>query len=189
MDKDRVEFVVKSVIRTDGYLNYANTKSTILLTLSSATLATLTVNAGKLVPNPMPGISNFIFLFLISISFLFILISMYFSIHSINPYLKASDKENTMSFVDIITYNKNADEYAKKISSKTNIELCDDLAALNFNLSVGLIGKYKKQKWSIYFFIASIISAVTSIAIPKYLSGKYCRCGTQSQCFPNDIAI
>lgn len=51
MDKDQVEFVVKSVIRTDGYLNYANTKSTILLTLSSATLATLAVNAGKLVPD------------------------------------------------------------------------------------------------------------------------------------------
>lgn len=169
MDKDQVEFVVKSVIRTDGYLNYANTKSTILLTLSSATLATLAVNAGKLVPDKMNDISNILFISLISISFLLILVSMYFSIQSINPYLKASEIENTMSFVDITTYNKNAKEYSQKITSKTNEELCIELASLNFNLSNGLIGKYQKQKKSIKYFMASIISATLSIAIPNLI--------------------
>ncbi|HBG9400707.1 hypothetical protein MXT04_25085 [Escherichia coli] len=169
MDKDQVEFVVKSVIRTDGYLNYANTKSTILLTLSSATLATLAVNAGKLVPDKMNDISNILFISLISISFLLILVSMYFSIQSINPYLKASEIENTMSFVDITAYNKNAKEYSQKIASKTNEELCIELASLNFNLSNGLIGKYQKQKKSIKYFMASIISATFSIAMPNLI--------------------
>lgn len=169
MDKDQVEFVVKSVIRTDGYLNYANTKSTILLTLSSATLATLAVNAGKLVPDKMNDISNILFISLISISFLLILVSMYFSIQSINPYLKASEIENTMSFVDITAYNKNAKEYSQKIASKTNEELCIELASLNFNLSNGLIGKYQKQKKSIKYFMASIISATFSIVIPNLI--------------------
>lgn len=150
MDKDKVEFLIKSIIRTDGYLNYANTKSTILLTLSSATLATLAVNVEKLIPKDMPAISNILFISIITISFLFILISMYFSIQSINPYLKASDKENIISFVDITTYN-NTVEYVNKIHSKTNSDLCDELASLNFNLSIGLINKYKKQKKSIYF--------------------------------------
>lgn len=169
MDKDQVEFVVKSVIRTDGYLNYANTKSTILLTLSSATLATLAVNAGKLVPDKMNDISNILFISLISISFLLILVSMYFSIQSINPYLKASEIENTMSFVDITAYNKNAKEYLQKIASKTNEELCIELASLNFNLSNGLIGKYQKQKKSIKYFMASIISATFSIVMPNLI--------------------
>ncbi|BBT47445.1 MULTISPECIES: hypothetical protein [Enterobacteriaceae] len=169
MDKDQVEFVVKSVIRTDGYLNYANTKSTILLTLSSATLATLAVNAGKLVPDKMNDISNILFISLISISFLLILVSMYFSIQSINPYLKASEIENTMSFVDITAYNKNAKEYSQKIASKTNEELCIELASLNFNLSNGLIGKYQKQKKSIKYFMASIISATFSIVMPNLI--------------------
>ena len=117
----------------------------------------------------MNDISNILFISLISISFLLILVSMYFSIQSINPYLKASEIENTMSFVDITAYNKNAKEYSQKIASKTNEELCIELASLNFNLSNGLIGKYQKQKKSIKYFMASIISATFSIVMPNLI--------------------
>ncbi|HBR3263321.1 TPA: hypothetical protein L9S40_005001 [Klebsiella pneumoniae] len=74
-----------------------------------------------------------------------------------------------MSFVDITAYNKNAKEYSQKIASKTNEELCIELASLNFNLSNGLIGKYQKQKKSIKYFMASIISATFSIAMPNLI--------------------
>ena len=40
----KIELMIKVIIRTDSYLNSANTKSTILLSLSSALLVALSVN-------------------------------------------------------------------------------------------------------------------------------------------------
>jgi hypothetical protein len=53
MDKDKIELIIKSLTRTDSYLNYANTKSTILLTLASAILTIVGVNLSKVLPEKL----------------------------------------------------------------------------------------------------------------------------------------
>lgn len=163
--KEQLEFMVKSVVRTDTYLNYANTKSTILLSLSSATLATLAVNTSKFMPEIMTKMSWYIFSALVLISFLLMLTSMFLSIRSIRPYLNASEKENIMSFVDIIEHNKKPVDYVNKIITKDNLTLRKEIAYLNFNLANGLIGKYKKQRRAIDLFIASIITFLVAFII------------------------
>lgn len=44
----KIELMIKVIIRTDTYLNYANTKSTILLSLASAIIAAIAVTLIKL---------------------------------------------------------------------------------------------------------------------------------------------
>lgn len=168
MDKERVDIIIKSITRTDSYLNYANTKSTIILTLSSASLATISVNITKALPqdlNLLPVVSLSLFYIFSLIGFIFFIFSMYNSLQSINPFLKPSDKENIFSFVDILHYNSTSSNYSSKMMDIENDKIICELSELNYNLSFGLIEKYKKQKKSIQlitigfvFFLMSIIS-------------------------------
>lgn len=174
-DKERLEFVIKSVTRTDSYLNYANTKSTILLTLSSATLGTAAVNLTKLLPTEVEKLatiqSMFFYLFSI-IFFVLIALSIYESIQAINPYLRKSDQENIFSFVDITEYNNSHNEYFNKIASKDEAIMFKELSSLNYNLAKGLLLKYKRQKKSIYYFLGAIVSASFSVGIPNIIAIK-----------------
>lgn len=174
-DKERLEFVIKSVTRTDSYLNYANTKSTILLTLSSATLGTAAVNLTKLLPTTVEKLATIqsLFFYLFSIIFfVLIALSIYESIQAINPYLRKSDQENIFSFVDITEYNNSHDEYLNKIASKDESIMFKELSSLNYNLAKGLLLKYKRQKKSIYYFLGAIVSASFSVGIPNIIAIK-----------------
>ncbi|EDJ8881117.1 hypothetical protein OWZ45_000949 [Salmonella enterica] len=43
----RIDFLQKIITRTDGFLNYANTKSTIILTFITAITAAICTNTGS----------------------------------------------------------------------------------------------------------------------------------------------
>ena len=169
MDKERVDIIIKSITRTDSYLNYANTKSTIILTLSSASLATISVNITKALPqdlNSLPAISLALFYIFSFLGFIFFILSMYNSLQSINPFLKPSDKENIFSFVDILHYNNTASNYSSKMKNVENDKIIHELSELNYNLSFGLIGKYKKQKTSIHLLTVGFVCFLASIITP-----------------------
>lgn len=169
MDKEKTEIIIKSITRTDSYLNYANTKSTILLTLSSAILATAGVNVPKMLPVGVEcsGSLSFVVFFVFLVTGISLnIIAVMKSLKAISPYLKESAKENVFSFVDMVHYNDNEIEYSKKISEIDNEQLSQQLSSLSYNLSVGLIGKYKSQKTAIRYLHLSILSFIISIFIP-----------------------
>lgn len=172
-DKERIEFMIKSVTRTDSYLNYANTKSTILLTLASATLGTVAVNITKMLPsevNQLSTSSAVAFYVFISFFTIFIMASIYQSIQAINPYLKKSEVENLFSFVDITGHNNTPLEYSKKIKEKSNYAMSNELASLNYNLAKGLLSKYSRQKRAINYFMSSLAFAMMSIITPNTIT-------------------
>lgn len=174
MDKDRVELLIKSVIRTDGYLNYANTKSTILLTLASGVLATASLNLSKLLPLSLDKLSTSSFVsfsFFLVIGVLINILSVVRTLKAISPYLKNSDKENIFSFVDIVHYNSSSDTYSEKIKKLDYSHLGEQLTSLNYNLSVGLLDKYKNQRRAIILLKISMASFFLSIVVPWFF---YC---------------
>ncbi|MLE76007.1 hypothetical protein D9S61_23080, partial [Escherichia coli] len=114
MDKDKIELIIKSLTRTDSYLNYANTKSTILLTLASAILTIVGVNLSKVLPEKLYELSYlslFFFVLFLVVGVLLNVASIIKSLGSIAPFIKASEKENNFSFVDIVHYYKDGIDY------------------------------------------------------------------------------
>ncbi|MCX2201526.1 hypothetical protein LDO48_16655 [Pantoea agglomerans] len=155
MDKDKIELIIKSLTRTDSYLNYANTKSTILLTLSSAILTIVGVNLSKVLPCGIERYSNFswfLFILFLILGVLLNIFSIIKSLGSMAPFIKKSSRENIFSFVDITHYYKNGDDYFNKIANENYLDLGRQLSVLNYTLSEGLIKKYKGQKRSSFIF-------------------------------------
>lgn len=169
MDKDKIELVIKSLTRTDSYLNYANTKSTILLTLASAILTIIGVNLSKVLPDNMHDLSYlslFFFMLFLVTGILLNVASIIKSLGAMAPFIKESEKENIFSFVDIVHYYKNGFDYFNKLSETKYLDLGQQLAILNYTLSNGLINKYKGQKKSIIYLKLSLLSFFISISIP-----------------------
>lgn len=169
MDKDKIDLIIKSLTRTDSYLNYANTKSTILLTLASAILTIVGVNLSKVLPEKLyesSYLSLFFFMLFLVVGVLLNVASIIKSLGSIAPFIKASEKENNFSFVDIVHYYKDGIDYFNKLSETKYLDLGQQLAILNYTLSNGLIKKYNGQKRSILYLKLSLISFFISISIP-----------------------
>lgn len=174
MDKDKIELIIKSLTRTDSYLNYANTKSTILLTLASAILTIVGVNLSKILPCEIQELSHFSMfffsLFLVS-GLLLDIFSIVNSLSAMAPFIKESDRENIFSFVDITHYNKDGDEYFDKIENESYLDLGRQLSVLNYTLSDGLIKKYRGQKRSVLYLKLSLVSFFLSISVPWIENG------------------
>lgn len=156
----KIEWLQKTITRTDGYLNAANTKSTIMLTFSMALGTAICVNS----PHIMQ--MGHMYKVAIIISVLLLLKSSVHSLKAINPYLKPSEKTNIFSFVDITDRYKTPEEYENKINSVTKKEIINEMTALNHTLSKGLITKYKSQQKS----VDAIIFALVTITITLLFS-------------------
>lgn len=143
-----IDFLIKSIVRTDSYLNYSNTKSTVILTLSAAFLTLLASNFKNLSDNfPEP----YAFLLLkisVIVIFIFLITSIYLSITAITPFTGKSKGWNTFSFVDVYSnYDTTSYEiYCLREMEKTNI--IKDLSRLHYNLSESILMKYQAQKKS-----------------------------------------
>ncbi|EHD7823249.1 hypothetical protein JQA92_004144, partial [Escherichia coli] len=94
----KIELVLKTIARTDSYLNSANTKSTILLSLASAVIVAIIANFDKVICL-VDVDSDRLFLSLLLIVIVGLLvISLLFSLKGVTPNISKSDKENTFSF-------------------------------------------------------------------------------------------
>lgn len=151
----KIELMIKIINRTDSYLNSANTKSTILLSLASALIVALSVNFDKVISLVDVSADKYFLSFLISAILFLLIASVIFSLKGITPFIKASTKSNTFSFVDIsLNYSLLAD-YKREFSTVSDLALLNQLIALNHNLSKALVAKYERQIIAITFLEAA----------------------------------
>ncbi len=141
----KIELMVKVINRTDSYLNSANTKSTILLSLASALIVALSINFDKITGLVHLSEDKYVISFLVSLALLLLITSVIFSLIGITPYIQKSEEKNSFSFVDIAVNFKDLSEYRRDFSKVGDKNLLNQLIALNHNLSRALIGKYERQ--------------------------------------------
>lgn len=154
----KIDSMLKILARTDGYLNSANTKSTILLSLASAMLAAVMLNYDKFLSRLVTLNDKYVLSLFALISLGLLLLAIYYSIKGVIPYLKNSAHKNIFSFVDLLHYYENIDDYINALSEKNNVDTVKALAALNYNLSGALIKKYSFHAKAIECIILSLLS-------------------------------
>lgn len=147
----KIELMIKIITRTDSYLNSANTKSTILLSLASALIVSLSINFDKIIVLVKLSADKFFLSILVSIILFLLIASVIFSLRGITPFIKTSKNSNTFSFVDIALNYTELSDYKKQFSAVSDLELLNQLIALNHNLSKALVDKYKRQITAITF--------------------------------------
>lgn len=147
----KIDLMIKVINRTDSYLNSANTKSTILLSLASALIVALSVNFDKIISLVDVSADKAFLSFLVGAILFLLIASVLFSLKGITPFIKASAKSNTFSFVDISLNYSELEDYRKEFSTVDSLALLNQLIALNHNLSKALVAKYEKQITAITF--------------------------------------
>lgn len=160
--ESKVEWLQKTIIRTDGYLNAANTKSTIMLTFSMALGTAICVNSLYILQ------MGHMYKVAVILSVLLLLKSSIHSLLAIKPYLKPSAKANIFSFVDITDKYKTPEEYENKINSVTKEEMINEMSSLNYTLSKGLMGKYKSQQKSVDSIVLSLAIIFITLAFAAF---------------------
>ncbi|EAW3101955.1 hypothetical protein DAX92_07590 [Salmonella enterica subsp. enterica] len=154
----RIDFLQKIITRTDGFLNYANTKSTIILTFITAITAAICTNTGsalKYIDDKGHADIAVVFKSLVFLSIVFLLFAFYFVVKTIIPYVKKSPKRNFYSFIDTVEYYSSEGEYCSDFSNVSKSDIFDSLISLQYNLSKGLVEKYKNHKRSIICIISA----------------------------------
>lgn len=163
--QQKIELMIKIILRTDGYISSANTKSTILLSLSSALFAAILLNYDKFL-NRLTNVGDKYVLSVIAIaSMILLLMAIFHSLQGIVPLMEPSSKKNIFSFVDLLHYHNDVNKYIDAINEKKSAEMIGSLASLNFNLSTSLKSKYNNQKKSIEYITLALMSIGLMIVI------------------------
>ncbi|MFB5745737.1 Pycsar system effector family protein [Cedecea sp. S5-13] len=140
--------MIKVVTRTDGFHNYANTKSTVILSFTTALLALIIANLENcytiLNSSHIPHV-RFVFTILIFSVFSLLFAALYFISKTIIPNTDKSRTKNIYSFIDIYS-NLTEDEYKSEVASARKNELVISMCDLQYNLSNSLNKKYFYHK-------------------------------------------
>jgi len=147
----KIELMIKIINRTDSYLNSANTKSTILLSLASGLIVALSVNFDKIIALVHLSTDKTILSAFVSAILFLLIASVVFSLKGVTPFIKASVSGNNFSFVDIALTYKELAEYKKQFSAVSDLEFLNQLVSLNHTLSKALLNKYRNQITAIKF--------------------------------------
>jgi len=149
---DRLDLMSKIITRTDGFHNYANTKSTVILTFTTALAAVFASNLSKfyevLEKSHLPHV-KLVFTLLTCVEFSFLLASLIFISKTLIPRTKKSETKNIYSFVDIYE-NFKIEDYRSEVSIIGKDDLISSLCDLQYNLSESLNGKYKNHKNAVW---------------------------------------
>ena len=157
--KEQIDLLQKMIVRTDGFHNYANTKSTIILTFIAAIIAAICTNINKaLTYLESSDIDHVIVIFkiLAFISIILLCIALKIVLQTVIPFTEKSNTKNIYSFIDINAYYNSESNYINSFKSETEEEFISSLAALQYNLSTGLIKKYEKHKSAIKIMSCSL---------------------------------
>lgn len=162
-----LDLLQKTIVRTDGFHNYANTKSTIILTLISAIIATICANINKVINYlECSDIESIVIVFkcMVFINITLLITSLMIVITTVIPYVEKSKNKNIYSFIDIQKYYNSELDFISAIHNECELDVINSLASLQYNLSIGLMNKYKKHKiaikilkYSIYLIYIEII--------------------------------
>lgn len=168
-DKFDHDLIQKMITRTDGFHNYANTKSTIIITFITAILAATGGNAGNaLAYLESKGCHELGVLFkLLTLASIVLLITAYFFVgRTVIPYIKPSKARNFYSFIDTVKNYSSEKQFEEEIKTMKISEINSSMISLQYNLSVGLVEKYRLHRSSIFcIFIATIPLFINTMII------------------------
>lgn len=155
---DRLDLMCKVITRTDGFHNYANTKSTVILTFTTAILAIFIANFSKfsdrLAVSCLPDVRLVIPLLIIT-EFTLLFFALLFISQTLIPNTDKTKTKNIYSFVDIYQ-NFNEDEYRSEVTSINKEDLIVSMCDLQYNLSKSLHGKYANHKKAVWCLTSSL---------------------------------
>lgn len=155
---DRLDLMSKVITRTDGFHNYANTKSTVILTFTTAILAIFVANLSKaydvLADSSVPHV-KLVFTLLIGVEFLLLFSALIFISKTLIPNTDKSETKNIYSFVDIY-HNFNIEDYRSEVATIEKDDLISGMCDLQYNLSKSLSGKYKNHKSAVWCLTSAL---------------------------------
>lgn len=166
------DLLYKMIIRTDSYLNYANTKSTIIITFITAVIAAIgthSVSAIHYLFECRHPDLIIIFKILIAIGVTLLLIAFYHAGKSVLPYTRPSVRKNFFSFIDTTHHYSSEDEYLKEINLVEKDEVLKSMASLQYNLSKGLVSKYEMHRKAIFFILMSFVPLILGLLIVLFV--------------------
>lgn len=162
------DFLHKMITRTDSYLNYANTKSTIIITFITAVIAAIGTHTGNaihyLTERNYPALIV-ILKILIFFGVLLLLAAFYHAGRAVMPYTRPSARKNLFSFIDTIHHCPSEDAYSNEIISMEKDDVIKSMISLQYNLSAGLVAKYKMHRRAIFFILASFVPLIVALLI------------------------
>lgn len=167
-DKFDNDMVQKMITRTDGFHNYANTKSTIIITFITAILAAIGSNAGNAVAYlELKGCHDLAILFkaliLVSVG---LLISGYFFVgRTVIPFIKTTSKRNFYSFIDTVKQFNSEKEFEEEIKKMPVNEITSTMISLQYTLSQGLFEKYRLHRIAIFLIVFAAIPLMISTLV------------------------
>lgn len=162
------DLIQKMITRTDGFHNYANTKSTIIITFITAIIAAIGAHTGHAIDYiKVKNHSELIVLFkiFIFIAIMLLLTSFSFVGRTVMPYIKPSKKKNFFSFVDTINSYSSEESFLQDIESMNKDDVIKSMTSLQYNLSAGLIIKYQLHQKAIIFILISFIPLFLNLLI------------------------
>ncbi|WPD76586.1 DUF5706 domain-containing protein [Dickeya fangzhongdai] len=166
------ELLHKMITRTDSYLNYANTKSTIIITFITAIIAAIGTHTGNalcyLNEKNFPALV-IVFKVLIVIAVALLLVGFYHAGKSVMPYMRPSTKKNFFSFIDTIHHYSSEDAYSQDVTSMSKDEVTSSLISLQYNLSAGLVKKYEMHSKAINFILYSLAPLCVNILMLLFI--------------------
>lgn len=168
-DKFDNDLVQKMITRTDGFHNYANTKSTIIITFITAILAATGSNAGSaLAYLELKGCHDLAIIFksLTLVSIVLLTSGYFFVGRTVIPYIKTSSKRNFYSFIDTVKQFDGEKEFEDEIKKMTVNEITSTMISLQYTLSHGLVEKYRLHRLAIFSILfASIPLLINTLII------------------------
>lgn len=166
------ELLHKMIARTDSYLNYANTKSTIIITFITAMIAAIGTHTGEalhyLNEKHFPALV-ILFKVLIVIAVVLLLVGFCYAGKSVMPYTRPSVQKNFFSFIDTIHHYASEDAYSQDVKSMRKEEVTNSLISLQYNLSAGLVKKYEMHRKAICFILCSLAPLCISILMLLFI--------------------
>lgn len=159
-DKFEHDLIQKMITRTDGFHNYANTKSTIIITFITAILAATGGNAGNaLTYLESKGCHELGILFkIMTLTSIVLLVAAYYFVgRTVIPFTKPSKVRNFYSFIDTVKNYRSEKEFADEIKKMSIGEINSSMISLQYTLSTGLVEKYRLHRASIFCILIAAI--------------------------------
>lgn len=167
-DKFDIDLVQKMITRTDGFHNYANTKSTIIITFITAILAAIGTNVGSAVA--YLEIKDYhdlaiVFKALMLVSVVLLLSGYFFVGKTVVPYVETTSKRNFYSFIDTVKQFNSESEFEELIKKMPVNEIIGSMISLQYTLSQGLVEKYRLHRISIFLILFAAIPLMINTLI------------------------
>ena len=167
-DKFYNDLIQKMITRTDGFHNYANTKSTIIITFITAILAAIGTNAGSALSYLESKDCHelaIVFKILTLASITLLLLGYFFVGRTVIPYIKTTPKRNFYSFIDTVKQFNSEKEFEQEIRKNSINEITNTMISLQYNLSQGLFEKYRLHRISIFLILFASVPLIINTLI------------------------